>query len=89
MSTEQTPSKNTTKTKKFGKDEREIPHHSQKAKKYYPAEEESRPKKACLFQIHKFTFFVKLYFSDSTSTWGEEFHQQSHARDQVALATSY
>lgn len=87
MSTEQTSSKNTTKTKKFGKDEREIPHHSQKAKKYYPAEEESRPKKVCLFQIHKLTIFVKLYFLDFT--WGEEFHQEFHARDQVTLATSY
>ena len=33
------------KTKKFGKGERTIPHHTQKAKKYYPAEDESRPKK--------------------------------------------
>lgn len=32
-------------TKKFGKGEREIPHHSQKAKKYYPAEDESKPRK--------------------------------------------
>ena len=33
------------KTKKFGKGERQIPHHSHKAKKYYPAEDESKPKK--------------------------------------------
>ncbi|KAL8903972.1 MAG: hypothetical protein Q9207_003587 [Kuettlingeria erythrocarpa] len=32
-------------TKKFGKGEREIPHHTQKAKKFYPAEDESKPKK--------------------------------------------
>lgn len=32
-------------TKKFGKGEREVPHHSQKAKKYYPAEDESKPRK--------------------------------------------
>ncbi|KAI9804323.1 MAG: hypothetical protein M1833_007130 [Piccolia ochrophora] len=32
--------------KKFGKGgEREIPHHSQKAKKWYPAEDEAKPKK--------------------------------------------
>ncbi|MCJ1293276.1 hypothetical protein MMC34_004830 [Xylographa carneopallida] len=33
------------KTKKFGKGERQIPHHSQKAKKYYPAEDVVKPKK--------------------------------------------
>ncbi|KAL8656274.1 MAG: hypothetical protein Q9210_000365 [Variospora velana] len=34
-----------SKTKKFGKGEREVPHHTQKAKKFYPAEDESKPKK--------------------------------------------
>ncbi|KAL8687048.1 MAG: hypothetical protein Q9218_006672 [Villophora microphyllina] len=34
-----------SKTKKFGKGEREIPHHTQKAKKFYPAEDENKPKK--------------------------------------------
>lgn len=33
------------KTKKFGKTERKVPHHTQKAKKFYPAEEEAKPKK--------------------------------------------
>ncbi|KAI9722241.1 MAG: hypothetical protein M1812_001713 [Candelaria pacifica] len=32
-------------TKKFGKGEREIPHHSQKAKKWYPTEDENKPRK--------------------------------------------
>ncbi|KAI9774463.1 MAG: hypothetical protein M1835_006035 [Candelina submexicana] len=32
-------------TKKVGKGEREVPHHSQKAKKWYPAEDENKPKK--------------------------------------------
>jgi len=32
-------------TKKFGKTERTIPHHSQKASKWYPAEDEAAPKK--------------------------------------------
>lgn len=32
-------------TKKFGKSERTIPHHSQKASKWYPAEDEATPKK--------------------------------------------
>jgi len=32
-------------TKKFGQGEREVPHSSQKAKKWYPAEDESQPKK--------------------------------------------
>jgi len=31
--------------KTFGKSTREVPHHSQKASKYYPAEDESAPKK--------------------------------------------
>ena len=33
------------KTKKFGKSERSIPHHTQKAKKFYPAEDEAKQKK--------------------------------------------
>ncbi|KAI9839897.1 MAG: hypothetical protein M1819_000089 [Sarea resinae] len=32
-------------TKKFGKGEREVPHPSQKAKKWYPAEDDNQPKK--------------------------------------------
>ncbi|KAI8632081.1 ribosomal protein L6e-domain-containing protein [Xylariaceae sp. FL1651] len=31
--------------KKFGKSTREVPHHSQKAQKWYPATDESKPKK--------------------------------------------
>lgn len=33
------------KTKKFGSGERSIPHHSEKAPKYYPAEDIAQPKK--------------------------------------------
>lgn len=36
------------KTKQFGKGERHIPHHSQKARKYYPAEDEVKPKQVCI-----------------------------------------
>lgn len=32
------------KTKKFGSGERSIPHHSEKAPKYYPAEDVAKPK---------------------------------------------
>jgi hypothetical protein len=39
-------------TKKFGKGERLVPHHSQKAKKWYPAEDESQPKKVCISIYH-------------------------------------
>ncbi|KAG7006744.1 60S ribosomal protein L6-2 [Physcia stellaris] len=45
MSTQQDSSAPSSTTKKFGKGERSIPHHSQKAKKYYPAEDESKPKR--------------------------------------------
>lgn len=31
--------------KTFGKSTREVPHHSQKAKKWYPAEDEAQAKK--------------------------------------------
>lgn len=48
MSSKQQSSKPESQTKKFGKGEREIPHHTQKAKKYYPAEDESKPKKVGL-----------------------------------------
>ncbi|KAK0509505.1 hypothetical protein JMJ35_007899 [Cladonia borealis] len=45
MSAKQEASKAEHKTKKFGKSERNVPHHTQKAKKFYPAEDESKPKK--------------------------------------------
>ncbi len=45
MSAKQEGSKAEHKTKKFGKSERSIPHHTQKAKKFYPAEDEAKPKK--------------------------------------------
>jgi len=32
------------KTKKFGAGERKIPHHTEKAPKYYPAEDVAKPK---------------------------------------------
>ncbi|KXL49561.1 MAG: hypothetical protein FE78DRAFT_264331 [Acidomyces sp. 'richmondensis'] len=47
-----------SQTKKFQKGERTIPHSSQKASKYYPADDESQPKKVCqalqlrLWKIH-------------------------------------
>lgn len=31
-------------SKKFGKSTREVPHHSQKAQKWYPADDEAQPK---------------------------------------------
>jgi hypothetical protein len=34
-------------TKKYAKGERSIPHASQKASKYYPAEDVAAPKKVC------------------------------------------
>ena len=47
MSAKQEATKAEHKTKKFGKSERSIPHHTQKAKKFYPAEDEAKPKKVC------------------------------------------
>jgi hypothetical protein len=35
-------------TKKFGKSERTVPHKSQKASKWYPAEDQKQPKKVCV-----------------------------------------
>ncbi|MCJ1471333.1 hypothetical protein MMC07_009981 [Pseudocyphellaria aurata] len=45
MSPKQESAIPSSQTKKFGKGERKIPHHTQKAKKYYPPEDESKPKK--------------------------------------------
>ncbi|KAK4694407.1 large subunit ribosomal protein L6e, partial [Lecanoromycetidae sp. Uapishka_2] len=45
MSSKQEASKAEHKTKKFGKSERNVPHHTQKAKKFYPAEDEAKPRK--------------------------------------------
>ena len=47
MSAKQEVTKAEHKTKKFGKSERSVPHHTQKAKKFYPAEDEAKPKKVC------------------------------------------
>ena len=47
MSAKQEATKAEHKTKKFGKSERSIPHHTQKAKKFYPAEDEAKPKRVC------------------------------------------
>jgi hypothetical protein len=45
MSTNQAKDRDLIETKKFGKTEREVPHHSIRAKKYYPATDERLPKK--------------------------------------------
>jgi len=45
MAPQEDTNKPSTTTKKFGKGERQIP--TQKARKYYPAEDESKPKKVC------------------------------------------
>ncbi|KAL9127494.1 MAG: hypothetical protein Q9217_003650 [Psora testacea] len=45
MSSTKSASEAEHKTKKFGKGERKIPHHTQKAKKFYPAEPEAKPRK--------------------------------------------
>lgn len=45
MSSTKAPSEPTSKTKKNQNRDRVTPHHTQKAKKYYPAEDESKPKK--------------------------------------------
>ena len=47
MSTSKSASKEEHKVKKLGKGERSVPHHTQKAKKFYPAEDEAKPKKVC------------------------------------------
>jgi hypothetical protein len=47
MSTQEKP-----KTKKFQKGERIIPTSSDKALKYYPAEDEAVNKKVCISQAH-------------------------------------
>ncbi|KAL8738206.1 MAG: hypothetical protein Q9181_000977 [Wetmoreana brouardii] len=45
MSAQKPSEQPANQTKKFGKGERVIPHHSKRAKKFYPAEDESKPKK--------------------------------------------
>lgn len=71
MSAKQEASKAEHKTKQFGKSERKVPHHTQKAKKFYPAEDESKPKKvrrvngfdAALISLH--IVFLQLRLSDT------------------------
>ena len=42
------------KTKKFGAGERKIPHHSEKASKYYPAEDDKQKKTVSLTELKKY-----------------------------------
>ncbi len=59
MSEKQESAPPTSTTKKFGKGEREVPHHSQKAKKWYPAEDESKPKKVMLTTPFEYALLSK------------------------------
>lgn len=47
--------------KKFGKGDREVPHYTQKAQKWYPTEDEPQPKKVCLrnrrLLFNRFSYF--------------------------------
>ena len=45
MSAASEANKTGPQTKKFQKGERRVPHHSQKAKKWYPVDDEKQPKK--------------------------------------------
>lgn len=45
MSAASEANKTGPQTKKFQKGERTVPHHSQKAKKWYPVDDEKQPKK--------------------------------------------
>ena len=71
MSAKREAGKAEHKTKQFGKSERKVPHHTQKAKKFYPAEDESKPKKvrqvngfeAVLLFLH--IGFLQLHLSDT------------------------
>ena len=58
-STKQGAEKSAPKTKKFGKGERTVPHHTEKAKKYYPATDEAKPKKVCLNTLHGLTHVTR------------------------------
>ena len=44
MSSKQGTAAQSSTKKKFGKGQREVPHHTQKAKKWYPAEDETQLK---------------------------------------------
>lgn len=71
MSAKQEASKAEHATKKFGKSERKVPHHTQKAKKFYPAEDELKPKKVRWINGHDALLvflqvvFLQLRLSDT------------------------
>ncbi len=63
MSAKQEASKAEHTTKKFGKSERKVPHHTQKAKKFYPAEDEAKPKKVrCIDGLEALLVFLQVVF---------------------------
>lgn len=91
MASTKDSSKPEHKTKKFGKGERTVPHHTQKAKKFYPAEDEARPKKVrqdllmsveCC-ELHHISFDEK---SERFFVNGEE---AGHARTHLSASLIY
>ena len=72
MSAKQDSSKPAGQTKKFGKGEREVPHHTQKAKKFYPAEDEYKPKKVCVQVIRLDPIFGGIFFELQRLSMGSQ-----------------
>lgn len=46
-------------TKQFGKSTREVPASADKAKKWYPADDDSEPKKVSLFVVMQFAISIQ------------------------------
>lgn len=83
MSEKQASTAPASTTKKFGKGEREVPHHSQKAKKWYPAEDESKPRKVYYALATEVILYRLGFYRLSTAAEGfkESFKGDSVSHD--------
>ena len=84
MASSKTDSKSEPKTKKFGKGERTVPHSSQKAKKFYPAEDEAKPRKVSRFSdISRSHHCRDVEFINLLVVWSNPYLTYYHSGPQI------
>jgi large subunit ribosomal protein L6e len=81
-------SQHQAQTKKFGKQERTVPHQSQKASKWYPAEDQKQPKKVSILWSNGYLLgasFALAKFPSITFTSGHRCLPESYLCLSLAL----
>jgi hypothetical protein len=75
--------------KKFGSGERTIPHHTEKAPKYYPAEDVAQPKKVGNSPFTRAWQIVGGMVADAFRVWGLAFptllSKSTHGQEEAEM----